>query len=348
MQQVGYELFTHLGAYDAVDLIAWGHSQLFLPLFIFWACVKSIAVLARRRHRTQVVLLGDALLAPLGLVIKWLSKCPVVIIAHGLDVTFPNAIYQLIVPRCLRRLDRIVAVSEHTRRVCIDRGIVPERCVVIPNGVRAPSQDLDDTTARHEAGKIIGANLTSCSALLTVGRLVQRKGVAWFIADVLPALIEVYPELVYIVAGDGPHRPRIEEVIRQHQLTDHVFLLGRVDAHMLETLYRASDVFVMPNIIVKDDVEGFGLVGLEAGARGRWVVASRVDGIEAALFDGENGSLVSPGDASGYVAKISELLSDKNLRQQLELHAREFVEKNFDWPVIALRYHDVMSHIAIL
>jgi glycosyltransferase involved in cell wall biosynthesis len=346
MQRVSHGLAVHLNCTAKVYLIAWGYSQAFLPPFIIWGAIRATAILTRRQQKAEVILLGDALLAPLGLVLKWLFRRPVVVIAHGLDVTYANVLYQFVIPRCLRRLDRVICVSEHTRKQCIQRGVAPARCLVIPNGVcMIPRRWGAAAEARQALTPIVGVELTNRQVLLTVGRLVQRKGVAWFVAAVLPTLIRQYPHLFYIIAGEGPQRSEIRRIVQQYHLYDHVLLVGQVEEQVLHMLYEASEVFIMPNILVENDVEGFGIVALEAGAAGCWVVASRADGIEDAIVDGENGSLVEPGDAEGYIEVICRLLADEELREHLGHRAREFVGRNYSWELIASRYHKVLAEV---
>ena len=101
--------------------------------------------------------------------------------------------------------------------------------------------------------------------LLTLGRLVRRKGARWFTRHVLPGLA---PDITYLVAGDGPEANPIRVAAVQAGLGDRVLLLGRVDDDTRELLLRGADLFVQPNIRVPGDIEGFGLVTIEASMRG--------------------------------------------------------------------------------
>ena len=93
------------------------------------------------------------------------------------------------------------------------------------------------------------------------------------------------------------------------ETTPGVYHLGRVSFEDLMSLYSLADLFVMPNIPVEGDQEGFGLVALEASVRGTWVVASGIEGITEAVIEGANGTLLPPEDPDRWVAKIRELLS---------------------------------------
>src|SRR5207302_8010578 len=128
-----------------------------------------------------------------------------------------------------------------------------------------------------------------------------------------------------LIIGEGPLRELIETRIASLHLGDHVVLLGRVDDDTLRAAYHVTDLFVMPNIPVQNDIEGFGLVALEAAAAGRYVVASKLDGIPEAIIPGENGTLLDPLDSEAFATTILDLLADDEKRIALGEKARELV-----------------------
>jgi phosphatidylinositol alpha-1,6-mannosyltransferase len=168
--------------------------------------------------------------------------------------------------------------------------------------------------------------------------LVKRKGVAWFIDAVMPALTSRYPELVYVVVGEGEDRPAIETAITQHGLEKQVRLIGKVTDNLYEAAYNGADIFVMPNIVVPDDVEGFGLVLLEASTCALPVVAAGVQGIQDAVTDGQNGVLVPSEDALAFQTAISRFLDDPALAKQFGRRSREFTMSTYQWDKLAKRY----------
>ena len=146
--------------------------------------------------------------------------------------------------------------------------------------------------------------------LLTVGRLVPRKGVRWLVTEVLPRLAERRADWIYLVVGEGPERQAIAEAARRDQrVAQRVHLLGQISDDELRTAYAAADLFVMPNVPVPGDSEGFGIVHLEARAAGLPVVAADIEGISESFISGEDGWLVPAGDAAAFVDAI-----DRGLR----------------------------------
>src|SRR5439155_10070438 len=117
MQKLSQSLTIEVGKLAPTTTISWGHSTVFLPFFLFYALAWAMITLSTNR-RIQVIHLSDALLAPLGMFLKAVFRVPVVVTVHGLDITFDNAVYQWLIPRCLRRMDRLVCVSTNTRDQC--------------------------------------------------------------------------------------------------------------------------------------------------------------------------------------------------------------------------------------
>jgi len=232
-------------------------------------------------------------------------------------------------------MHKLIAVGNETIRQAVVRGVARERCVYVSNGVDPALKTL----GREEALDRLQLNATNIH-LLTLGRLVRRKGVAWFVEHVMPTLPE---NIIYLIAGDGPDRPAIEQAIQEKQLDGRVSLLGQVSEEDKLLLYSAADVFVQPNIPVVGDMEGFGLVVLEAGMYGLPVVASRLEGLKDAIREGSNGELVTPLDQAAYRETILRLANDADYRVISGERAKAYVSEHLGWPRIARRYHDEIS-----
>jgi phosphatidylinositol alpha-1,6-mannosyltransferase len=337
MEKLSYEISTRLREISSVSVVAWGHSQLYLPFFLPYAA--SRATIDLLRAPADVLYVGDALLSPLGVALGRLFRTPTVVTVHGLDITFANAAYQRIVPRCLRDVDLLICISTYARDQCLERGVPPDKCRVIRPGV-----EIHDPPAGGKYGakeilsSLIQKPLAGQQIMLTVGRLVPRKGVLPFVADILPALLQKCPNVHYIVIGEGPQKEAIKRTVQTLGLEHAVSLLGHVDDSTRRSVYDASDLFVMPNLPMERDVEGFGLVALEAAAAGLWVVASKVDGIPDAVVDGENGFLIEPGDTDTYVEVISSLLIDREKTARLGDRARDYVKQNYSWDRVVAQY----------
>jgi phosphatidylinositol alpha-1,6-mannosyltransferase len=257
----------------------------------------------------------------------------VTVTIHGLDITYKNQFYQSLIPWCIARLDRVVCVSHSTRDECVCRIIPCPNCTVIPNGIRPDQLYLQQSKneLRCKLENLIGLSLDNKKVLFTIGHLVKRKGVAWFVENVMPRFED---SCLYVVAGEGPERGTIQEIVDCYNLQGSVLLLGEVSDEDRKFIYNASDIFIMPNITVPGDVEGFGIVALEAGSCGLPVVASNIQGLRDAVINGKTGYLVEEGDVDGFVGRITDMNLDKD-------QIRKIVNSTFDWAKIYKRYHDV-------
>jgi glycosyltransferase involved in cell wall biosynthesis len=345
MQKLSQSLTKEVGKLTPTSTIYWGGSTLFVPFFIVYAFLRAIFTVPRSNH-VKLIHLSDALLTPLGLALRTLLRVPVVVTVHGLDVTYSNRLYQWLIPRCLKRMDKVVCVSSYTRHQCIKRGVPPNLCVVVPNGVNMLEfGDQYTQQGMRNIQHMAGRALRGRKVLLTVGRLIERKGVVHFLTDVMPRMLAQRQDFCYLIVGEGPQRELIETRITSLHLEDHVILLGRVDDETLRAAYYLADLFIMPNIPVQNDIEGFGLVALEAAAAGRYVVASRLDGIPEAIVPGQNGTLLDPLDSEAFAATILDLLEDNDKRETLGRQAREFVRQRYSWDIVARRYQQVFMQV---
>jgi phosphatidylinositol alpha-1,6-mannosyltransferase len=316
--------------------IANRHGKKALPWFLPFAFLKAALLLPRY----DAVLLGDGVLAGVGAALKILfPKKTVFSIVHGLDLTYQSGLYQRWwVRRFLPALDGLIAVSEATRQEALARGLAPEKVQVIPNGI--DPEDFADDFARSDLEALLDRSLDSVLVLVTAGRLTRRKGVLWFIEQVLPHLPE---NVLYVVAGDGPERERLERARNASPAKDRILLLGRVENHDRNVLLHTADIFVQPNIPVAGDMEGFGIAVIEAALCGRPVVASDLEGLRDALALGRNGILVSPEDPTAFVSALLPLLQSEAERQALGEQASRYTREHFAWPAIVKRYRQALE-----
>lgn len=168
--------------------------------------------------------------------------------------------------------------------------------------------------------------------LLSVCRLVPRKGLDMVIA-VMPALLAEFPELRYLIVGDGPDRPRLEQLVMAGGLQRSVRFAGRISPEELPVYYRSGHIFVLPTREEKQQasVEGFGIAFLEASASGLAIVAGRSGGVEEAVKDEISGFLVPPSDQPALTETLLRLLRLPELRRQLGQAGRVWVEREMSW-----------------
>lgn len=336
IEKQNYEISKALAAITRTDVIANTRGKWLLPVFLPYALVRALLNL----RKYDAVLLGDGVLGILGYLLKLVSEKPVACIVHGLDLTYSNVLYQkLWINVFLPRMDKLIAVGNATIHQGTLRGLPASKFIFIPNGVAALTTLAP--YSRHDLEAFLKKKVPG-PVILTLGRLVQRKGVTWFIENVVSQLDA---DITYIIAGEGREQSAILAAIRAHNFQDRVLYVGGVSDRDKELLFCTADIFVQPNIEVAGDMEGFGLVVLEAAMHGRVVIASEIEGLKDAIQDGQNGFLIAAGDADAYRRKIQEVLKNPAEKEALGKQAREYVSKNHTWPLIAGKYLDVMRSL---
>lgn len=304
------------------------HLLWFLP----YALLKSLFLIKSRNIKH--VHLCDASLSPIGIIIKKITGVFVSTTAAGLDITYNHPFYQFLIPYCLRKLDKIIPISTATENECLGRGLPPEKMSTIPVGIYADEIYLDAPREklRNELEQLCNRHLQDRIILTTVGRLVVRKGVYWFINNIMPALDSRFH---YIVAGGGPDYERIVRLIQALNLRERVTLTGRIPDETKKILLNAADIFIMPNIYIPGDVEGFGIVAIEAGTCGTPVIASDIQGIKDAVIDGVTGKLVEEKNGNAFIQAILNASFDRD-------KVRSSVENNYSWHKIYQSYGEVI------
>jgi phosphatidylinositol alpha-1,6-mannosyltransferase len=287
--------------------------------------------------------------------VAWLlSRCfrkPYLMLAHGSDILHEGRLYRHVMRFLFRHANGIASNTAMTKALLEREGVCPSNIRVI-----YPSVETDRFPPRREVGDAKEErNLSGRKVLLSVGRLIRRKGVLDFIENVMPALTQRFPELVYVVVGGNATQSlihhermfdRISRRIKELHLENHVRLMGEIDGKTLHELYYASDIFVLPVMEIPGDVEGFGLVFIEAGLAGMPVVSTRVGGIPEAVLDGKTGILLNSEDWTGMAKVLGELLEDASQREAMGANGRQRALEAFAWTAIEQQYSNYIDQVA--
>ena len=314
-----------------------------LPRFL-WSCV--VAVLNCTRSRSfAIAIAGSGLTAPMAWWSARRTGARSVVYLHGLDIIAPSRLYRLLWLPYIRRIDLVLVNSRNTRRLAIDNGVPARAIQILHPGTYLPDHDVQggkDFRTAHDLG--------DRPLLLSVGRLTPRKGLAEFIRDALPAVLANYPDtLLLVVGGDATdavrqparsERARIQACTQQAGMTSFVRFLPHCSDAELAQAYRAADVYVFPVVHRPGDVEGFGMVAIEAAAHGLPTVCFRVDGVPDAVVAGRSGTLVDADDYAGFAAAVSDWLSQRD-SAEVEAGCRSAAAA-FSWDRFADRLDDLL------
>ena len=308
---------------------------LMLPLIRSWPL--RILTITRRCRPGAVDRLVVSELLPWGTVawiVQMLRRTPYVVVCHGLDLERARRVprKRWLARRVLAGASRVIANSRATNRRVVACGAPPERVTVIaPPLTDALLRVMPSDRAAFRSVQDIPLR---APLILTVGRLVARKGFDTVI-DAMATVIRTLPNARLVVVGDGPERATLEARARIAGIPCH--FVGSADDATLASWYEACDVFTMlPRTLPDGDVEGFGMVYLEAGWFRKPVVGTRSGGVPDAITDGVTGLLVPPGDAPAAAIALLRILSDRTLGERLGNEGRQRVEREH-LPVIFAR-----------
>ncbi len=296
----------------------------------------------------------DAILCPMwlpdGAACRWAlggAPIPYFVSAHGTEVfkdfaTLRNSVRTVLARglkrRVFREAERVFPVSAYTGRAVLEEtGAADDRVVVVHNGVNPAIFKPTTVSPADEARyRPRGERL-----LLTVTRLYPYKGVDRML-EALPAIAQAVPDVRYLVVGEGPDLERLQRLAAGLGLQNRVSFLGRRTVAEIVSLYNLADLFVLLTREEPPDVEGFGLVFLEAAACGLPSLGGRSGGIPEAIEDGRTGWLVDPHDPRTIAATIIDLLnSPERMRRASEHCLRTAPERT--WERVAERLLEEMA-----
>jgi phosphatidylinositol alpha-1,6-mannosyltransferase len=277
------------------------------------------------------------------LIFKWLPlfNYRYVIGCHGADVMalYPNSSYPVkpIFKRmgilALKKADLVFAISRFTANKLQKLNIQNQKIKIFPNGVdytRFISENISHELLKQKYGLPDG----NYPVLLTVAQLNKRKGIDIGI-QLLLRLKKDMSKAIYIVIGDGPEEKPLRKLIAENNLNDSVFILNSIGDDELVEFYNLCDVFLLLSRHEGDlNVEGFGIVILEANACGKPAIGGDSGGIPDAIEDGQTGFIVDPLDIDKIHDKVVFLLDNPEIRSQMGSTGRRRVIEELNWGVI--------------
>ena len=330
MELLSFNVVSRLATRHPIEVLPMRAPAWMLPWFIVssavrlvWACVKG---------DIELLHVGDPVLAPLALVAK-IFGIPCSVTIHGLDIVYERGFYPLWRRMFLRGFGAYICISEATRLAALRLHVPHDRIHVIGVGIDV-AREVPEPIARD------------LSVVLFVGRLVRRKGVAWFVAEVLPTLALRHPDLQFVVLGEGPERDAIAASAMAHGVGDRIVWLGARGDDEKASRFATAAVCVMPNIAVAGDMEGFGIVALEAAAAGCPVVAADLEGLRDAVTDGQSGILVPSADGPAWIRAVDALLVDSHFNAEFGRKAHDHVRRTRGWAPIVDAYFNVLNRTA--
>ncbi|MGD2279429.1 MAG: glycosyltransferase [Candidatus Omnitrophota bacterium] len=281
----------------------------------------------RCNHCAQILSSGIA-----GLLMKKIRKTPFVVYAYSADILefSRNFLTKWIMKIILKQCKCAIVCSDYARSIMTGHySVDKDKVKVLTPGVDTQifNPKKGDNGIRDKYGIKKDQKL-----LITVSRLDPRKGHDKII-EALPGILKVFPEAVYMMVGGGEKRGELEALVKEKGLERNVIFTGEKPHEELAVFYNACDLFVMtPRYLRKTgNIEGFGIVFLEASACGKPVIAGKSGGVSEAVVDGVTGILVDPENAEQIKDTILKVLKDENYARRLGDNGLRRVQGEFSW-----------------
>ena len=239
---------------------------------------------------------------------------------HGYDMSmFISSHGEDIYKNLFLKGDLFMPISEHWKKKLIEMGCEEGKIIVHRMGIDVEKFEFSE---RRKTGTI---------KILSVGRLVEKKGHEYAIKALAKVVNKNGKDIIYRIVGDGPLKDKLMSLAEELGIEDCVEFMGNVEDEELLKLYKESHIFILPSVTASDgDQEGIPVVLMEAQAMGLPVISTYHSGIPEVVIDGKSGFLVPEKDVDALAEKMEFLVEHPELWSEMGRHGREFVEKHYD------------------
>ena len=301
---------------------------------------KAIKIM--KKYQATTIWFGAA--APLALMARQLRNAGatnIVALTHGHEVWWAKLpIFRSAIAKISRDVDTLTYLGDFTKNAMLPVISNTSKLVKI-----APGIDVNHFSPSEIDLKLIQKyRLQNRRVIVSVGRLVHRKGQDKLI-EAMPEVLKRYPDAVLLLVGQGPIKSMLEKLIRHHGLENHVIFTGRIQFEDLPKYIQLGEIFAMPS---RDrffglEVEGLGIVYLEASACGVPVIVGKSGGAPDAVIENKTGLTVDGTNPTEIAEAVCKLLSDKKLAKQMGDEGRKWVVENWRWEIWSDKFNKLLS-----
>jgi phosphatidylinositol alpha-1,6-mannosyltransferase len=283
--------------------------------------------------------------APLGLLAASMKRVGVtrtVALTHGHEVWWAKVFpFNLLLRRIGSTVDVLTYLGDFTR-AAISKSVSTkaQRSMV----KIAPGIDVDHFTPTDASALRESLGLTQKKVIVSVGRLVHRKGQDFLIKS-MPHILKSVPEAHLLLIGQGPYREHLEKLVRKNKLESSVTFIGRIQFKDLPMHLCAGDIFAMPSRsrLMGLEVEGLGIVYLEASSCGLPVLAGNSGGAPDAVVQDKTGLVVDGTNEQEIAAAAIELLNNSTASQLMGITGRQWIIDNWRWEIWSKDFEDLLQ-----
>ncbi len=342
-----YNLFKRMSPQDYVVLTDQREINVSLPMvhkrllstFMKPSWLRGIAAVQQiiKKHAVDIIFTPHIL--PLGNIAHAIRRkhgTPYVVSLHGLDIN-----------RALeRRRSSAIAILKSAFHIITNsaatKNTVDQLHLATPVTVLTPFLDAEKMTVDQGAKSVLAKKYAGKTVILTVGRLVKRKGQDMIIRA-LPQVLQRVPDVHYCIVGSGPDREYLQSLIQEYRVGSHVDIISGVSDRELAAYYAQASLFAMPTRAIGADVEGFGISYLEAAYFSLPIIAGHSGGEAEAVGDPSCGLVVNGEDVSEIVQALEGTLLDPELAGFLGRSARQHLKTLPDWDTQAKKLAAILS-----
>ena len=314
----------------------------------YYQLVRSIYRICRERQ-IEVVHCGRCLPEGwIGWLLYKLHGIPYICYAHGEEVKLPTSPsdsgvmssrqHRFMASRSLRSSSLVIANSANTQNILRDEWNIPaEHLRILHPGV--DTKRFCPVARGEDVRQMLG--WSGRRVILTVGRLQKRKGHDRMIRALLQVRQSV-PNVLYAIIGEGAERQQLESLTYELGVGEQVRFHGEVSDDIMTHCYQQCDLFVLPNRQVGSDIEGFGMVLLEAQACGKPVIAGASGGTSETMC-ADSGAVIACEESDLLAELVARWLSDEQKLAEMGRAARRWVVNRFDWSSLAEQAHKTLT-----
>ena len=303
---------------------------------------RAVARIVKERE-IKTIAFGAA--APLGWMSSALRKAGaerIVALTHGHEVWWAKVFpFNLILRRIGSTTDSLTYLGEFTR-TAISKALTSKSAAAMQK--IAPGIDIEHFKALDATALRQSLGLAEKKVIVSVGRLVHRKGQD-FLIESMPQILTQVPDAHLLLVGQGPYRAHLEKLVTKHSLQENVSFIGRIQYTDLPGYICVGDIFAMPSRSRFGglEVEGLGIVYLEASACGLPVIAGESGGAPDAVIEGVTGFVVDGTSTEQIANRAIQLLRDEKLRRDMGSAGRAWIEKEWRWQIWASKFSELLA-----
>jgi len=325
------------------NLRIYNQPLLYKLIWPHWLSALKTTIKLIKKHNIEIIWAGDLL--PSGTVayiINKLFKIPYFVSLHGLDIINSQKKFRKkkLANKILTNAQFITANSQCTKNLLKDLVEDQSKIKIIYPGINLDFHKIDEQKLEQIKNE---HHLENKKIILTTGRLVKRKNQS-LIIQAVKKLKDTFPDLLYLIIGNGSQKEDYELKIKAYGLENNVKILPNIENDELPYFYKLSEIFAMISKTSPDDIEGFGIVYLEAGLFAKPVIASDQGGAQEAIINNHTGLLIKENDTEALKNTITKLLENKELANQLGNNAQSRIKEKFLWKDISKKLIELINN----